>query len=99
VAVPARLEGERQARLDLPTGQCSFHSAERLQGPEYAGEWDKDSDSTSAILAFCDQVELRSKQTMDEPSPYGPCLHCGDINPQVSGLGGQCIKCGQDAYA
>lgn len=26
--------------VDLPTGQVSFHSAERLGGPDYPGKWD-----------------------------------------------------------
>lgn len=42
--------------VDLPTGQCSFHSADRLQGPDYAGKWDGLKLSKEHILAFCDQV-------------------------------------------
>lgn len=26
--------------VDLPTGQVSFHTADRCSGPDYAGEWD-----------------------------------------------------------
>ena len=27
--------------VDLPTGQVSFHSASRMNGPDYLGEWDR----------------------------------------------------------
>jgi hypothetical protein len=35
-------------------GQVSFHSAERLAGPDYCGGWDGSKASTERILAFCD---------------------------------------------
>jgi hypothetical protein len=44
--------------VDLPGGfQVSFHSAVRLSGPEYPGEWDGQPEmSEPRILAFCDAV-------------------------------------------
>lgn len=42
--------------VDLPQGQVSFHSAVRLEGPDYAGDWDKTKLSAERILAFCDSV-------------------------------------------
>ena len=43
--------------VDLPQGQCSFHSPARGEGPAYAGEWDGNrGGSEAAILAFCDSV-------------------------------------------
>jgi hypothetical protein len=42
--------------VDLPQGQCSFHSPDRGQGPEYAGCWDVTHLSEPRILAFCDAV-------------------------------------------
>lgn len=44
--------------VELPTGQCSFHSAERLDGPDYQGVWDGViGGSVTNILAFCKTVE------------------------------------------
>ena len=43
--------------VDLPTGQVSFHSAERLSGPDYAGDWDGVRDaSVTRILEYCDSL-------------------------------------------
>lgn len=42
---------------DLPTGQVSFHSADRLRGPDYLRKWDGQRGASEArILAFCDGV-------------------------------------------
>ena len=40
----------------LPQGMCSFHSASRLEGPDFDGEWDGQHLSKERILAFCDSV-------------------------------------------
>jgi hypothetical protein len=40
----------------LPQGQCSFHSADRLEGPDFVGDWDGLHLSRERILAFCDSV-------------------------------------------
>lgn len=42
--------------VELPTGQCSFHSADRLAGPDYPGEWDGIGNSRVRICNFCDSV-------------------------------------------
>jgi hypothetical protein len=42
--------------VDLPTGQCSFHTADRLNGPDYAGEWDGVGMSEERICRYCDLV-------------------------------------------
>jgi hypothetical protein len=42
---------------ELPTGQCSFHSAIRLSGPDFTGKWDGiKGGSVVSILMFCDMV-------------------------------------------
>lgn len=42
--------------VDLPVGQCSFHTADRLNGPDYQGEWNPILTSEQSILAFCDSI-------------------------------------------
>ena len=42
--------------VELPTGQCSFHSADRLSGPDFTGKWDGQGMSAPRICAFCDSV-------------------------------------------
>jgi hypothetical protein len=42
--------------VDLPNGQVSFHSAVRLDGPDYLGEWDNKKKSAERIIIFCEKV-------------------------------------------
>jgi hypothetical protein len=42
--------------IDLPTGQCSFHSEQRLTGPDYPGDWDGLHRSAEHILDWCEQL-------------------------------------------
>lgn len=43
--------------VDLPTGQVSFHSADRYDGPAYPAEWDGiPKMSPMRIIAFCELV-------------------------------------------
>lgn len=42
--------------VDIPTGQVSFHSASRLTGPDYPGDWDQAHRSAERIIEFCDRV-------------------------------------------
>jgi len=43
--------------IDLPKfGQVSFHSPERFEGPDYAGDWDGERLSQQRILFYCDAV-------------------------------------------
>jgi hypothetical protein len=53
---PATVNFEWVLYVDLPTGQCSFHSGVRLAGPEYLGRWDCQRLSGERILAFCDEL-------------------------------------------
>ena len=43
-------------QIDRETKQVSFHSAQRLSGPNYDGAWDGERLSRERILAFCDDV-------------------------------------------
>jgi hypothetical protein len=42
--------------IDLPNGQCSFHSATRGNGPDYPGEWDRSRTSAHVIVNFTQGV-------------------------------------------
>ena len=42
--------------VELPTGQCSFHSADKLEGPDFPGDWDGIGKSEERICAFCDSI-------------------------------------------
>lgn len=42
--------------IELPTGQCSFHCSQRLNGPDFCGEWNPRTPSESTITAYCDSV-------------------------------------------
>lgn len=43
--------------VELPHGQASFHSAERLEGPDFPGSWDGIRGAVETrIQEFCDQV-------------------------------------------
>lgn len=37
-------------------GQASFHSPTRMEGPDFAGEWDGQRRSSERIMYFCDCV-------------------------------------------
>lgn len=47
--------------VDLPTGQASFHTSHRGEGPDYTLEWDGEKRSGSRIIQFCE--ELREKKS------------------------------------
>jgi hypothetical protein len=52
--------------VELPVGQVSFHSAERLQGPQFLGHWDGAKGATvERVLAFCDLVESGRVQILE----------------------------------
>ncbi len=42
--------------IDLPCGQASFHSSERLNGPDYHKPWRPGKGSDANVLAFCDII-------------------------------------------
>ncbi len=68
---PAVLFDDRVSQVlyvDLPGhGQCSFHSPDRGDGPDYLGEWCGKHNSTEVILSFCWAVE-RSCSKAETPS-------------------------------
>jgi len=41
---------------ELPTGQCSFHCADRLNGPDFKGNWKPECNSAISIFRFCDEI-------------------------------------------
>jgi hypothetical protein len=53
--------------VDLPGGQVSFHSAERLDGPDYSADWDRQRKSAERIIEFCDAVLSTREQTLMLP--------------------------------
>lgn len=57
-SVPFGNEPSHVLYVDLPTGQVSFHSPERMVGPDYPGEWDGSGKSADRIIQFCDHVVL-----------------------------------------
>lgn len=59
--------------VELPAGQCSFHSRERLNGPNYKGEWDGLHASKEHILAFCDSVAGNPVEAVDT-APRKPAV-------------------------
>jgi hypothetical protein len=67
--------------VTLPQGQVSFHSANRLQGPEYPAEFDGAHASAERILAYCDAVASSEPTRQAEPLP----------KPQITGV----IVCGK----
>lgn len=63
--------------VTLPTGQCSFHSADRLNGLEFSGDWDGKHLSRERIISFCDSVyfgtEFEKEITVSEEEiTHGP---------------------------
>jgi hypothetical protein len=43
--------------IDLPTGQVSFHTSERSEGPDYAGQWDGVRDAAAdRVIRFVVRV-------------------------------------------
>lgn len=42
--------------VDLPTGQCSFHSATRGPGRDYDGRWEPRKASELVVIEYCELV-------------------------------------------
>jgi hypothetical protein len=42
--------------VETPHGQVSFHSGERLEGPDFPNEWDGQKVCRERILRFCDSI-------------------------------------------
>jgi hypothetical protein len=56
--------------VDLPFGQVSFHSCERMAGPDYPGQWDGKRVSEARVNAYC--AHLLGEVTKQRPTP-APC--------------------------
>jgi len=48
--------------IDLWCGQVSFHSPQRMAGPDYPGEWCGEHASAERICKFCDRVTESAKE-------------------------------------
>ena len=53
---PRAVNFEHVLYVDLPTGQCSFHSPDRLTGPDYNGSWQPVRPSSEVIIEYCDSI-------------------------------------------
>jgi hypothetical protein len=42
--------------VELSTGQVSFHSPTRHEGPTFDGQWDGSGESEERIIRFCEEV-------------------------------------------
>lgn len=42
--------------VELPQGQCSFHSPDRLTGPDFTGSWRPARPSHEVIADYCDSI-------------------------------------------
>ena len=62
--------------VDLPQGQVSFHSEDRLTGPDYPGEFDGAHASAERILAYCDSVAAVESTPTPKPEITG-AIFCG----------------------
>jgi hypothetical protein len=47
---------EKPGVMVCAPSQVSFHCPQRLTGPDYPGEWDRQKESLTRILAFCDAI-------------------------------------------
>jgi hypothetical protein len=56
--------------VDLPCGQVSFHSGERMAGPDYPGQWDGKRVSEARVISYC--AHLLGEVTEKRPTP-APC--------------------------
>lgn len=89
--------------VDLPTGQVSFHSPVRFEGPDYAGDWDGQHASQDRVLAFCDQVmesdpvEVLAKLPPPAPVNLQPAEKCACVRTNNAKIFGpprrSCRKC------
>jgi hypothetical protein len=74
--------------VELPSGQCSFHSAERLNGPAYARGWDGFHMSKEHILRFCDAVMSAEYQRREDFGPNGDATTPGFFKVSAQAEGG-----------
>lgn len=60
---PAQAKHRWVLYIDLPNGQCSFHSETRHTTRDYAGEWDQQSRSDQRIVAWTQSILNRQPIT------------------------------------
>ncbi len=61
--------------VELPQGQVSFHSGNRMEGPDYEKPWDGQKGmSVKRILAFCDSVAGMSNEELERFRPAEPSV-------------------------
>lgn len=70
--------------VDLPTGQASFHTATRGDGPDYVGEWDQKSHSVESIIKWVSFIvgEAALSEASDpdfEDRPVGENYYLKDL--------------------
>jgi hypothetical protein len=53
--------------VDLPTGQVSFHAAERKKGPDYPGDWDQSKESAARIVKYVSAVHAEGFPAEERP--------------------------------
>lgn len=53
---PRAINFENVLYVELTYGQCSFHSPDRLDGPDFSGKWKPQPDSRTSILSYCADV-------------------------------------------
>jgi hypothetical protein len=63
--------------VEIPTGQVSFHTGERLNGPAYSRPWDGFHMSKERICRFCDSVLSREYQRREDFGPNGDAMTPG----------------------
>lgn len=53
---PAQKQNPNVLFVDLPNGQVSFHSPQRMSGPDYELPWYGQESSEDRIISFCQKV-------------------------------------------
>jgi len=85
--------------VDLPTGQVSFHAAQRGRGPDYAGAWDQVRDaSADRIVRWCEQLLRQTDRPLTsavDPRPSPALAKDERRAPTSAGPGGDpwCRRC------
>lgn len=55
--------------VDLPQGQCSFHSPDRLAGPDYGGSWKPKRPSVEVIIDYCNSISEAYSRLTEPQTP------------------------------
>lgn len=82
---------EHVLQVDLPTGQCAFHTSDRIHDcPDYTGYWTPGSSSLESILRFCDSVwepsyagtDADRKAAIEEGREKLALLNASEVQPE-----------------